>query len=213
VSTDEWSDIVLSTEPSKSSAEWASHKAGPGRGIYLAFVPWVLFTLLSQRASLSVAAVTAVGAALAISMPAVLRGRPKLLEIAAVVAFAAFTVVALYAEPATSEWVARYARAMAAGGLALTAFVSLLFVPFTEQYARESVPRQFWSSPQFKAINRRLTVMWAWVFTAMVPCHLIAGAVNTHRANTIFNWVIPILLVVRAAKRTGALSRATHDEK
>jgi len=33
-----------------------------------------------------------------------------------------------------------------AAGLALIAFTSLLFVPFTEQYARESVPQQFWHS-------------------------------------------------------------------
>ena len=125
--------------------------------------------------------------------------------------FAGFTAVALQ-DPGASEWVTRYARAMAAALLALIAFGSLLVVPFTEQYARESVPRQLWSSPRFRKINRQLTTMWALVFAAMVPAHVIAGAVGTHRANLIFNWAIPIALIVWAAKRTASVSDAAGRE-
>lgn len=49
--------------------------------------------------------------------------------------------------PLAAGWGA-YARAVAAGLLALIAFCSLLLTPFTEQYAREQVPQQFWSSPR-----------------------------------------------------------------
>ena len=97
---------------------------------------------------------------------------------------------------------------MSAAVLALIAFGSLLLTPFTEQYARESVPRELWSSPRFKEINRQLTLMWAFVFVAMIPSHLIAGAIDNRRANTIFNWVVPIVLVIWAAKRTAAVSEA-----
>jgi hypothetical protein len=177
-----------------------------GVGIYVAFVPWVLFTLVAQHDTLKAAAVVALAAALAISLPSVVAGRPKLLELGAVLAFAGFTVVAFTADAATTAWVERYARAIAASLLALIALGSLSFMPFTEQYARESVPRKFWSSPRFKQINRQLTLMWGLVFVAMVPSHVVAGAINTHRANTIFNWVIPIVLIVWAAKRTQQLS-------
>ena len=172
----------------------------------MAFLPWVLFTLITQHDTLRAAAVAALAAAVAIAAPSLAAGRPKLLELGAVLAFAGFTVVAFTADPATSAWVARYARAIAATVLALISFSSLLVTPFTEQYARESVPRQFWGSARFKAINRRLTLMWAWVFVAMIPSHLIAGAIDTRRANTIFNWVVPVVLVVWAAKRTAAVS-------
>ncbi len=180
-------------------------------GIYIAFVPWLLFTLITQHLSLKAAAVAALGAAVLIAVPSATAGRPKVLELGAIAAFAGFTIVAFSADPATSAWVARYARAVAAGVLALIAFGSLLLTPFTEQYARESVPREFWSSPRFKDINRRLTLMWAWVFVAMIPSHLLAGAINTRRTNTIFNWVVPIVLIVWAAKRTAAVS-AGEDE-
>ena len=172
----------------------------------MAFVPWVLFTLITQHDSLKAAAIAALGAAVAIALPSLTAGRPKMLELGAIAAFAGFTVVAFSADPATGAWVARYARAIAAGVLALISFGSLLLTPFTEQYARESVPRELWSSPRFKEINHRLTLMWSWVFVAMIPSHLIAGAIDTRRANTVFNWVVPIVLIVWAAKRTAASS-------
>jgi hypothetical protein len=201
---------MSTTQISTTSQTRDEHKAG--FGIYLAFIPWVLFTLIAQHSTLKLAGVVALGASVAIALPSVLKGRPKLLELGAILAFAGFTVVALKADPATGEWVTRYARAIAASLLSLIAFGSLLFVPFTEQYARETVPRQFWSSRRFKQINRQLTMMWALVFAAMVPAHVIAGAVDTHRANLIFNWAIPVVLIMWAAKRTAAGSSDADKE-
>lgn len=181
---------------------------GPAGGIWLAFVPWVLFSLITQHDTLKAAAVIALIASVVIAAPSVVARRPKLLELGAVVAFVGFTVVAFIADPSTTAWLARYARAIAALLLALIAFSSLLFVPFTEQYARESVPRQFWSTPRFKQINRQLTLIWGCVFLVMMVSHVIAGAIDTRRGNTIFNWVVPIILIVWAVKRTGELSEA-----
>jgi hypothetical protein len=191
---------------SVTTSDRAGEKTQRGFGIYVAFLPWVLFTLITQHDTLRAAAVAALAAAVAIAIPSLAAGRPKVLELGAVLAFAGFTVVAFTADPATSAWVARYARAIAASVLALISFGSLLVTPFTEQYARDSVPRQLWGSARFKAINRRLTLMWAWVFVAMIPSHLIADAIDTRWANTIFNWVVPVVLVVWAAKRTTAVS-------
>jgi hypothetical protein len=99
------------------------------------------------------------------------------------VTFIGFVAVAFLADPATAHWVARYARGIAAAILALISFASLLFTPFTEEYAREQVRAQYWGSPKFKAINRKLTTMWACVFASMVPFHVIAGAIDTSRGN------------------------------
>ncbi|MBV9808687.1 MAG: hypothetical protein JO286_15995 [Solirubrobacterales bacterium] len=181
---------------------------GPGIKIYVAFIPWVMFSLIARHSTLRAAAVAALVGALVIALPAIYARRTKVLEIGAILAFAGFTIVAFAADPATGDWVARYARAIAAALLAVIAFSSLLVSPFTAQYARESVPRQFWSSPRFTQINRQLTLMWALVFTALVPAHLIAGALNTGRANLLFNWALPAILVFWAAKRTSAITAA-----
>jgi hypothetical protein len=202
---------MSSTTVSEPSTQAAA--PGAGSGIYLVFIPWIVFTLVAQHSTLKLAAVGALLASVMIAARSVRAGGAKVLELGAVVAFVGFTVIAFQADPATAAFVDRYARAIAAGLLSLIALGSLLVVPFTEQYARETVPRQFWSSPQFKAINRRLTVMWGLVFAVMVPAHVIAGALDTHRANLIFNWAIPIALVMWAAKRTARVSDSAHDDR
>ncbi len=191
-----------------SPSNHAEHDPHAGPSIYIAFVPWILFTVVARRDSLLAATIVALVAAVAIAIPGFLAGRPKTLEVGTIIAFAGFTVVALATNPGEQDWLSRYARAIGAGLLALIALASLLATPFTEQYARETVERRNWSSPVFKRVNRELTLTWALVFAAMVPSHLIAGAVDTRRAETLFNWVVPVVLVVWAAKRTERLSGA-----
>ncbi|HTU97372.1 MAG TPA: hypothetical protein VMF14_16110 [Solirubrobacteraceae bacterium] len=186
------------TSTSPASAE--SHAGGGS--IFIALVPWVVFTILAQHVSLELGSLVALVAAAVIALPGLRAGRPKLLEVGAVVTFAAFAVVSLIVAHHTGSDVARYARGIAAAALAVIAFASLLFVPFTEQYARERVDEQYWSSPRFKAINRKLTVMWGAVFAAMVPFHILAGALNRPGTNILFNWVVPVALVLWAIKRS-----------
>jgi hypothetical protein len=181
--------------------------------IYIAFVPWILFSVITRRYEVEAAAVVALVAAVLISLPSLRAGRPKVLELGAIVAFIGFTIVALSADDATREWLARYARAVSAGLLATIAFGSLMATPFTEQYARESVPSQYWSSPVFKGINRRITTIWGFVFLLMIPSHILAGAIDTHRAETFFNWVVPIVLVVFAVKQTARLTAGADDQQ
>jgi NADH:ubiquinone oxidoreductase subunit 6 (subunit J) len=124
------------------------------------------------------------------------------LELGAIVTFIAFAIAAFAVDHHTATDLARYARGIAAAGLAAIAFASLLFTPFTEQYAREQVPEQFWGSAQFKAINRRLSAMWGLIFAAMVPFHILAGALDRPGTNILLNWVVPIMLVLWGVKQS-----------
>ncbi len=193
------------TMSSTASPTAAAEPHAGGSAIFIALVPWVVFTILAQHVSLELGSIVALGAAAVIALPGVRAGRPKALELGAVVTFAAFAVVSLIVAPHTGTDVARYARGIAAAALAVIAFASLLFVPFTEQYARERVDERLWDSPRFKAVNRKLTAMWGAVFAAMVPFHILAGALDRPGTNILFNWVVPVALVMWAAKRsTGA---------
>jgi hypothetical protein len=174
----------------------------PRNNIFIALVPWVLFSFLAHHGSVKAGAGLALVASIAIAIPGIRAGRPKLLELGAVASFAAFTAVVFAVDPAAADTLGRYGRGIAAGLLALIAFGSLLWVPFTAQYARELVPESAWSSPAFMAVNRRLTAMWGAVFAAMVPLHIVAGSLDTQRANLIFNWALPALLVLWAIKRS-----------
>jgi hypothetical protein len=189
-----------STITSQSAVSSDSHK--PGAGIFVALVPWLIFTVLVQHTSLKLGSLVALAASAVIAFPGVRARRPKALELGAVVTFIGFAVAAFVVDHHTASDLARYARGIAAGGLAIIAFGSLLFVPFTEQYAREQVPEQLWHSATFKQINRRLTAMWGLIFAAMVPFHILAGALDQRGTNILLNWAVPILLVMWGIKQS-----------
>jgi hypothetical protein len=187
-----------------SNKSEGAEATGGGKGIFIALVPWIIFTVLASHATLKIGSLAALAAAIVIAVPGIRAGRPKALEVGAIFTFIGFVVVAFLADASTAHWVARYARGIAALILAAISFASLFFTPFTEQYAREQVPEQYWGSPKFKEINRKLTTMWACIFAAMVPFHAIAGTLDTRLGNIVFNWAIPLGLVVWGIKRSSA---------
>jgi hypothetical protein len=176
-------------------------------GFLMAAVPWLLFTVVAEHGTLKLAAIAALVISIYVARPGIQAGKPKALELGAVVTFAAFTVAAFAVDPSVAHWLERYARAIAAGLLALIAFGSLLAVPFTEQYARDKVPSEYWGTPKFKAVNRKLTTIWACTFAAMVPFHIAAGAINSRPTNILFNWITPFALVFLALKLQGKLTQ------
>jgi hypothetical protein len=188
------------TEPRPSDADHgAVHPS-----IWLGFVPWILFAVLCRRDTLQAAVVVGLVGAVVISAPSVLAGRPKILELGTVAFFVVFVLVVFAVDPGADDFLNRYGRAIATGGLALIAAVSLLIgKPFTEQYAREQVDPSLWDTARFKAVNRNFTVGWILVFLTMAVSHVVAGAIDTHRAETIFNWIIPIGLIVAMVKYMG----------
>jgi hypothetical protein len=180
------------------------HKSSSG-GMFLGLISWVLFTIIAEHGTLKAASIAALVIAIGVAAYSMRGGdKPKMIETAAVATFIVFTVIALIADPSVTHWLTRYARAIAAAVLAVLVFGSLLFVPFTEEYARESVPQQYWGSAEFKAVNRRLTILWGGVFAVMTCSHVVAGTIDEPLTNIIFNWAIPIALVVWGSKQSTA---------
>ena len=64
----------------------------------------------------------------------------------------------------------------------------------------------------FRSLNRQLTAMWGAAFTLMIPAHIAAGVIDTHRANVWLNWAVPILLITLVVKRTAAVSQTAADD-
>jgi hypothetical protein len=194
----------MSTTTHPTSTERA--EAAGGSDIVIAFLPWVLFSVAAERWSLVAASIVALVAAALIARRSIAAGNAKILELGTVATFGGFTVASLLLDASAADTLTRYSRAIAIALLALIAFGSLLFTPFTEQYARESAPRELWGTTRFRQVNRSLTAMWAFVFLAMLPSHIVAARIDTRQGNLIFNWAIPVLLIVWASKRTARVA-------
>ena len=184
------------------------------------FLPWLVFTVIATRGgagAVGAAAVLALLVALGLVLRSTRRGESvKLLEAIAVVVFGGYAVVALTV-PSADGFLAHYGRALAALLLAAVIFVSLPVLPFSEQYARDSVSREYWHTAQFRSVNRRISAMWGGVVAAMAASHAAAGAVTVpepgvrllHRpVDLVFNWIVPGLLIWFGVSHTRRVAAA-----
>jgi hypothetical protein len=177
--------------------------------------PWVLFTVIASRLGADLVGWAAAGAGALVVVVAI-RGRAastsngrrnslKLIDAAGIVTFAAMAVLAFTGSHTLRTHIVDYGRGTCALILALVMLGSLLVMPFTEQYARESVPEAYWHSPVFRAVNRRISAAFGLAILAMAGSHFVSGALEssghlTTGANLVLNWVIPIGLIVAAMK-------------
>jgi hypothetical protein len=170
---------------------------------YVSLVPWVVFGVILNRTGESPewAALAGLVTAFLIAFPSLAHRKGKLLDMAAIAIFVALTIAAFELGPANSSFIAHYGRAVSIGGLCFFVFATLPFMPFTEQYARDTVPREFWDSPSFKRTNYLFSAIWGLVFAVMAISHTIAGASpNNRHVSTVFNWLVPIGLVILMVK-------------
>ncbi|MER5775459.1 hypothetical protein ABT144_14400 [Streptomyces sp. NPDC002039] len=164
----------------------------------MSLIPWVVFAVVDRAApSPQWAALSAAATALIIAWPSIAARSPRILDLAAIGLFLALAVAAFVVGPDGREVIAHYGRTIATGSLALIIFATLPFRPFTEDYARQSVPRELWGTPRFKHVNRVLSAGWGAAFAFMTVCHLIAASQPDDRQmSTIFNWLLPIAAII-----------------
>jgi hypothetical protein len=185
------------------------------KSMFISLIPWVLFTLIAGRLGSNLVSWAAVVACLAV-IPIVIRSRSertangtrpslKIIDVSGIVTFAVIAVLAFTGSDSLREHLADYGRGGCAVVLALVMFASLLVMPFTEQYARESTPPEVWNSPVFRAVNRRISAVFGLVVLAMAASHIYSGYLEAHhelsrRENLVLNWAIPIVLILLALK-------------
>ena len=170
---------------------------------YLGFLPWIVFALVARQ-SLEGVAWGGVAAVLTAGLIAIASARTrsvKELEIFSLALFFTLAVAGALNQHDPDGFLQRYHNGLAVGALACFAVASLAFEPFTEQYARELVQRKYWNTNRFNRANVELTLMWAVVFVAIAASQITAGLIETRLGATIFNWVLPIALVLLGVRQ------------
>jgi hypothetical protein len=195
------------------------------KNFFLSFLPWVAFSVLATRHGAH-GAVAACLVATGLSIWFAVKdsrgsqsGRIKLIDATGIATFGIMTVVAALGSTTMQNHVIDFGRGGATFVLGAVMLGSVLFVPFTEQYARESVPQEYWQSPVFRSVNRRISAAWGAAVLMMAAGHLLAGAIDPASApksgarpiDLLCNWVIPVLLVLWAINYTKKVSAAADS--
>jgi hypothetical protein len=170
------------------------------RSPFIGFAPWIIYWVVADGPSTWMfGAICAVLSALILGVSAGWGG-PRLLEVVTIVFFVGVTIAGMVAGAHDRDWMDNYATTLSGGVLAVMALASLAFVPFTQQYAPDSAPRQEWERAAFRRTNQVLTLMWALVFALIA----VLGYVAVSSPSTV-HWtkaVIPAVVIVGAVGMT-----------
>lgn len=168
--------------------------------ILLAFSPFIVFAILDRLAGSTYGLVggVLVSAILVARESLHLRKSVKVLEIGTLILFASLALYTLAAKP---NWSIVGVRLGVDAGLLVIVLVSMAIKqPFTVQYAREKVDREFWEAPEFVRTNYVITAVWALTFAVLV----LADLLMLYRPDVPirFGIIISLLALVGAFKFT-----------
>ncbi len=141
--------------------------------ILLSLTPFALFFVLMRLHSPVAGFIAAFTASSALCLHERVSGHTvKILEIGSLLLFG---LLLAYTWLAAHVWTVATVRLAVDLGLLTIVLVSLAIrLPFTLQYARETVPEQFWAMPVFMAANRAISWVWAGAFAALVAADALA---------------------------------------
>ncbi len=147
--------------------------------LFWSFAPWLAFLLGFRVTSLYGAAAAGVTVSAVVMIRAVARRRVHLLDLAGLCYFLALGGILVAVHPEHLAFWSRYAQAGSHSALTLIVFGSIVLGrPFTESYARQTVPASFWNTPEFHAVNRRISAIWGLAFLVGTASLILAGSVD-----------------------------------
>jgi hypothetical protein len=175
-------------------------------GFIVGFAPWIVFSVAAHRlAGNAVAWAALIAAAMAAVALLVARRRhgPVILNAASLVLFGAIAVIGFVGGPPVDQWLYTWGRPLVGVVLGLYLLVTAPVRPFTEEYARQSTPRQYWGSPTFRKINLVLSAAWGGALAIIGAAGLLVTALADlatdnsadHLADLLLNWIVPILII------------------
>jgi hypothetical protein len=179
------------------------------RSIIIAFLPLIVFSVMARFLPADATGIAGVAAA-AVAAVVMLSSRPiwppKILLCCSFTIFAVFAALGFATSANDERWLGSWGGAGVALALGLLVLGLIPLMPFTEQFARESVPRDRWSSPSFRQINRVLSVAWGLAICALGVSRLLAVAIDgstTRRLpEIVLGLVVPVVIIIYMFKFT-----------
>lgn len=163
------------------------------------FIPFVVFAALSAWLPVTAAAAGAfVAAVIVVAVSA--HGGVKMLPAAQAVILGLIAASGLIGGPPVDTWLTTWGQGSMSVTLGLFIIVTATFYPFSAQTARGSVPRQFWHTPQFIGLNRRISTAWGLAILACGVAHLTATATAT--AGPVIGLGVPVIALFLAYQYT-----------
>jgi len=172
--------------------------------LILGFLPLIALSLLARLLpwhDFGIAAlISAVVAVIAIAVHRPV-WPPMILTGSSLILLAVLTIVGFTGSAGTDRWLATWVAPAFAGVMGLIILALIPVMPFTEQFARQSTPQQYWSSPTFKKINRVLSTGWGAAMVGIGVSRILAAIIKDHPGSRtfvelVFSAIIPVVILI-----------------
>jgi hypothetical protein len=91
---------------------------------------------------------------------------PKIINLISAGLFLVLTLIGFLGSRSIDGWLFDWASGLVTLTIGLLLLVTMPIMPFTEQYARERVPLEYWGRPIFKKVNRAT----CWISSSTGSC-------------------------------------------
>ena len=167
------------------------------------FSPFLLFVLLGRFVDWRLG----VAAGLAASVLVILLVKPRRVGVVNGAMLGFFAAAGALALVAPQTGVHPYLHAASAGWFALVAGISVLVGhPFTLDFSRDAVSPEVAATPEFLAVNRAISTLWAMGFAVIAAATAVAAATN----RDVLGVAAVVVVVVVLVKRTAAVTDGSH---
>jgi hypothetical protein len=188
--------------------------------LIVGFLPLIAFSLLAKvlpSGDIGTAALVAALLAVAVMLTSRPVWPPKILNACSFVLFAVLAILGFSVSKGDDSWLATWTGAGVGIIIGVVMLLLVPVIPFTEQYARESVPREEWGSPRFKRVNRSLSLAWGASIVLIGLSRLAAAAARHSSAHTVaqilLGAAVPVVIIVYMLKFTQSYpERAAHAQ-
>jgi hypothetical protein len=188
--------------------------------LILAFLPLIAFSLLSRVLPHDYIGVAGLVAAV-IALIAIATSHPwwppKILSTCSLVLFTLIAVLGFTLGKNDDRWLATWGGSGIGLVIGLIILALVPVMPFTEQFARESVPPSEWTSPTFKKINRVLSTAWGAAIVGLGVSRVAAAAINGHTTrrlpDILLGLVVPAVIILYMLKFSKSYpDRVAHSQ-
>jgi hypothetical protein len=183
--------------------------------LILAFLPLIAFSLLARflpHGDIGVAGLVSAVIALIAIVTSHPIWPPKILNSCSLVLFAVLAVLGFTLGGSDDRWLATWGGAGVGIILGLVILILIPVMPFTEQFARESTPQAYWSSPTFKKINRVLSAGWGAAIFALGLSRVAAAAIGGRVPQLLLGLAVPVVITLYMLKFSKSYpERVTHE--
>jgi hypothetical protein len=149
--------------------------------LLLAVTPLIVFSVLAAVLPSGLIGVAGLAAAVMVPVAGLASWPiwpPQLLSSCLMALLAVVAVLGFTLGRDSRSWLAAWSGAGIGIATGLVILILVPVRPFTEQLARQVIPRAFWSSPVFRKVNRVVSTGWGVALVAAGLCRIGAAAIG-----------------------------------